>query len=72
MSDLEYFVEYHPNEDQEETVIQMTEMEFISLIADHKSKGIDPLIEYDKFTVFENGRSGRRLTIRDDHGIYYN
>ena len=46
-------------------------MEFIGLIADHKSKGIDPLIEYDKFTVFENGRSGRRLTIRDDHGIYY-
>jgi len=71
MSDLEFFVEYRPNADEGEQADELTEMQFIGLIADHKSKGIDPLIEYNKFTVFENGRDGRRLTIRDDSGVYY-
>ena len=44
MSDLEYFVEYLPNDDEGEQADELTEMEFIWLIADHKSKGIDPLI----------------------------
>ncbi len=72
MSDLRFFVEYHPNEDQEETVIQMTEMEFIALIYDHKVKGIDPLIDYKKHTGSHNGNAFRGLTIRDEYGIYYN
>ena len=40
MSDLEYFVEYLPNDDEGEQADELTVMEFIGLIADHKSKGI--------------------------------
>ena len=72
MSDLEYFVEYYPNKSEGEQADELNEMQFLSLIYDHKVKGIDPLIEYNKFTGAENGRTGRRLTIRDKHGIYYN
>ncbi len=72
MSDLRFFVKYHPNEDQEETVIQMTEMEFIALIYDHKVKGIDPLIDYQKHVGSCGGDAFRGLTIKDEYGIYYN
>ena len=68
---IEYGVEYFPNEDEGEQWQELTEFEFISLIQDHKQRGIDPLIEYDCFTIFDNGRSGRRLTIRDEYGVYY-
>lgn len=68
---MEYFVEYYPNADDGEQAQELTKSEFISLIRDHKSRRIDPLIEYDVFTIYENGRSGERLTIRDEYGIFY-
>jgi len=71
MSDLEFFVEYRPNADEGEQSQELSEQEFLELLAEHNRLGVDPLIDYEKFTVFENGRSGRRLTIRDDGGIYY-
>ena len=71
MSNLEFFVEYYPNSDEGEQAQELSEPEFIELIAEHKRLGVDPLIDYDRFTIFDNGRDGRRLTIRDDSGIYY-
>jgi hypothetical protein len=71
MSDLEFFVEYRPNDDEGEQAHELSESEFIGLIAAHKRLGVDPLIDYDRFTIFDNGRDGRRLTIRDDSGVYY-
>ena len=70
-TDLEYFVEYIPNEDEGEQAQELTKVEFTSLINDHKARGIEPLLEYDVFTVFDNGRSGHRLTIRDEYGLFY-
>ena len=68
---MEYFVEYYPNADEGEQAQELTKSEFLSLIRDHKARGLDALIEYDVFTVYENGRSGERLTIRDEYGIFY-
>lgn len=68
---LEFGVEYYPNPEDGEQWQELTESEFLEVIAMHKARGYDPSIEYEKFTVFENGREGRRLTIRDEWGIYY-
>jgi len=68
---IEYGVEYRPNADEGEQWQELTEQEFISLIQDHKDRCLDHLIEYDRFTIFDNGRSGRRLTIRDEYEVYY-
>lgn len=68
---MEYFVEYYPNANEGEQAEELSKSEFLSLIRDHKLRGYDPLIEYDVFTIFENGRDGERLTIRDEYGIFY-
>ena len=71
MNDLEFFVEYRPNLDEGEQAQELSETEFTNLLSEHKRMGVDPLIDYQRFTIFDNGRDGRRLTIRDDSGIYY-
>ena len=71
MEHFEFGVEYYPNPNDGEQWQELTEMEFLAIIAMHKARGYDPAIEYEKFTVFDNGREGRRLTIRDEWGIYY-
>jgi hypothetical protein len=68
---LEYGVEYYPNTEEGEQFEYLTERDFLGLIASHKARGFDPAIEYDRFTIFENGRDGRLLTIRDVYGIFY-
>jgi hypothetical protein len=68
---MEYFVEYYPNADEGEQAQELTKAEFLALIRDHKARGYDALIEYDVFTVFNNGRNGERLTIRDEYGVFY-
>ena len=70
-ANLEYGVEYYPNNDEGEQWEELTESEFICLINDHKAKGLDPILEYERFTIYDNGRDGRRLTIRDVYGVYY-
>jgi len=71
MTDLEFFVEYLPNEHEGEQAVELTENAFLELITDHKEQDVEPVIQYDRFTVFENGRDGRRLTIIDEHGVFY-
>lgn len=71
MSKLEYGVEYFPNPEEGEQWEELSERAFLDLIASHKARGLDPTLDYEKFTTFDNGREGRRLTIRDDFGIYY-
>jgi len=68
---LEYGVEYYPNPDEGEQFEHLTELEFLSLIRNHELRGYSPEIAYERFTTFENGRDGRRLTIRDVSGIFY-
>jgi hypothetical protein len=68
---LEWFVEYYPNDDEGEQWQELTEREFLDLIAQHKTRGIEPIIDYERFTMFDNGRDGRRLTLRDEWGVYY-
>jgi hypothetical protein len=63
MMDLEFFVEYYPNVDEGEQAQELSESDFIGLIVDHKNRGIEPIIDYDK--------GGSRLTIRDENGVYY-
>jgi hypothetical protein len=65
-NNMEYFVEYYPEQSQE-----LTQSEFLGLIREYKERGIDPLIEHDVFTFFNNGHNGERLTIRDEYGIFY-
>ena len=69
--EIEYGVEYYPNFDEGEQFEYLTESEFLGLIKDHESRGFNPEIVYDKFTIFNNGRDGRRLTIKDTWGLYY-
>jgi len=71
MDNLEFGVEYYPTPEEGEQWQELSERDFLELIADHKARGLDPLLEYDHFTIFNNGRDGRRLTIRDEWGIYY-
>jgi len=68
---IEYGVEYYPNPEEGEQFEYLTELEFLSLIRDHGLRGYSPEITYERFTTFDNGRDGRRLTIRDTQGIYY-
>ena len=68
---IEYGVEYYPNPDEGEQFEYLTELEFLSLIRDHELRGYSPEITYERFTTFDNGRDGRRLTIRDVNGIFY-
>lgn len=68
---LEYGVEYYPNLDEGEQWQELTESEFLDLIAQHNAKGIDAKLEYERFTIFDNGREGKRLTIVDELGVYY-
>jgi hypothetical protein len=68
---LEYGVEYYPTPEEGEQFEYLTERDFLDLIASHKARGLDPAIEYARFTIFDNGRDGRRLTIRDVYGIFY-
>lgn len=68
---MEYGIEYCPSEQEGEQWQEVTESEFLEVIALHKVRGLDPLIEYDRFTVFDNGREGRRLTIRDVYEVFY-
>lgn len=70
-NNLEYGVEYRPNEDEGEQWEELTEWEFLDLIASHKRRGFSVNMEYDSFSIRENGRFGKRLTIVDDWGIYY-
>ena len=71
MQDLEFVIEYFPNPDEGEQAEHITETEFVGLIAAHEYRGLQPILSYDVFTVFGNGRNGRRLTIRDEWGVYY-
>lgn len=71
MQGLEFGVEYYPNPEEGEHWEELTEREFLDVIAMHKARGYDPVIEYDRFTLYDNGREGRRLTIRDEWGLYY-
>ena len=66
---LEFFVEYWSHEEPE--AVELTEDEFLRLWRDHKEQDVETVIQYDRFTVFENGRDGRRLTIIDEHGVFY-
>ena len=68
---MEYFIEYYPNENEGEQASEISRSEFVELIGLHKERGLDALIEHDVFSIFENGRDGERLTIRDEYGIYY-
>ena len=70
-NNLEYGVEYYPNNDEGEQWEELTESEFLALIRRHKVKGLDPVLEYEVFTYYSNGRDGRRLTIRDEYGLFY-
>ena len=68
---IEYGVEYYPNPEEGEQFEYLTESNFLSLICDHEMRGYTPEIAYERFTTFDNGRDGRRLTIKDTQGIYY-
>jgi len=68
---MEYFVEYYPNNEEGEQVEELNLGDFISLIRDHKERGLDAEFEFDNFTIFDNGRDGQRLTILDKFGIFY-
>jgi hypothetical protein len=68
---MEYFVEYYPNADEGEQAQELTREEFKELYNMHRQRGVDPIVEHDKFSFFENGRDGQRLTILDEHGIFY-
>lgn len=68
---LEFFVEYYPNADEGEQVEELSEFEFLGLIAEHRGIGVEPVIDYELFTIYDNGRDGRRLTIRDEYNLYY-
>lgn len=68
---LEYGVEYYPNLDEGPQWQELAESEFLELIAQHNKRGIDARLEYERFTMFDNGREGKRLTLVDEWGVYY-
>lgn len=68
---LEFGVEYYPNEGEGEHWEELTQQEFLSLLRNHESRGLSPCVVYDYFTTFEHGRDGSRLTVRDSYGVYY-
>lgn len=68
---IEWGVEYYPNEQEGEQWQELTEQESKDLILAHNARGIDPHLRMEWFTIFENGREVKRLTIVDEWGIYY-
>lgn len=68
---MEYFVEYYPNDDDGEQAQELNLSDFMGLIRDHQERGLDVQFEFDNFTIFDNGRDGQRLTIKDEYGIFY-
>ena len=68
---LEYGVEYLPNDAEGTQWQELTELQFLDLLKSHKKRGYTVNMDYESFTVSQNGRSGKRLTIYDDWGIYY-
>lgn len=68
---MEWGVEYYPNEQEGEEWQELTEQEFKELILAHTVRGIEPSLRMEWFTIFENGREGKRLTIVDEMGVYY-
>ena len=68
---IEYGVEYYPNPNEGEQFEYLTESEFLALIRMHQARGFDPDMVYDRFTTYDNGRDGSRLTIKDSWGLYY-
>ena len=69
---MEYFVEYYPDNNDGETLAEeLTLADFLGLISDHKERGIDPTFDFSNFTIAKNGRDGQRLTIEDEHNIFY-
>lgn len=68
---LEYGVEYYPNPDEGPQFDEVTESQLLDLIAQHNAKGLDARLEYERFTIYDNGREGRRLTLVDERGIFY-
>ena len=67
---LEYGVEYLPNDAEDMQWQELTELQFLDLLKSHKKRGYTVNMDYDSFTISQNGRSGKRLTIYDDWGIY--
>lgn len=68
---LEYFVECYTDFEELPQFIEIDETKFVELLNVYKKRGIDPRIEYDRFTMFDNGRSGSRLTLVDSWVGYY-
>jgi len=68
---MEYFVEYYSNEEEGEQAEELSRSDFVNLVKDHKARGFEPMLEHDVFTMFENGRDGERLTVRDEYGLFY-
>lgn len=68
---LEYGVEYYPNPDEGPQWDEVTESQLLDLIAQHNARGLDARLEYERYTIYENGRAGRRLTLVDEWGIFY-
>ena len=68
---MEWGVEYYPNEQEGEEWQELTKQEFKDLLRTYNARGIDPALRMEWFSIFENGREGKRLTIVDEWGIYY-
>jgi hypothetical protein len=68
---IEFGVEYYPNPEEGEQWQELSESEFLAILDMHKARGLQPVIEYERFTIFDNGRDGSRITILDETGVYY-
>ena len=68
---MEWGVEYSPNEQEGEEWQELTEQEFKDLLLSHTARGIEPSLRMEWFSIFDNGREGKRLTLVDTWGIYY-
>jgi hypothetical protein len=68
---LEYGVEYYSNPDEGPQWDELTESQLLDLIAQHNARGLDLRLEYKRFTIYDNGRDGRRLTLIDEWGVFY-
>lgn len=68
---LEFGVEYYPNPEEGPQFEEVTESQLLDLIAQHNARGLNARLEYERFTLSENGRDGRRLTLVDEWGIFY-
>jgi hypothetical protein len=68
---IEWGVEYYPNEHEGEQFDELSEQDFKELILAHTARGIEPSLRMEWFSLFDNGREGKRLTLVDTWGIYY-